>query len=253
MRKVFFALLVCGVLLWLSNEMISTKSTEFIQGSPSSTQNNNASSYLLQLPINIQQWITRSREIELAQAYTYGNHTYVLITRGNREKAGVELESLTQIDSGWRLKVRYINFSSKATTNPSLDYLFLVLPKLDGRWEFEREEGIPLPTLAGLEMLPPTVEQSNSIFISNIEQKEDHISVSGAARVFEAVLNYELVDENGEIIKEGFIETMAGAPNWGAFTLTLQNLPSARLLELRLFEQNMDDGKPIHTVSVKLN
>ncbi|MDP3387072.1 MAG: Gmad2 immunoglobulin-like domain-containing protein [Eubacteriales bacterium] len=79
--------------------------------------------------------------------------------------------------------------------------------------------------------------------------------VTGEARIFEAVLQYE-VEDGHFVYLEGFEMASAGAPDWGTFTINL-NIPEADLpgnatLMLILFEESAMDGSRVNELFVVL-
>lgn len=90
----------------------------------------------------------------------------------------------------------------------------------------------------------PTV-YANEIFRNVTVKKtgQDTFEVKGQARVFEAVANYVVEDGHNELT-EGFVQTSAGAPEWGDFTFTLKvkKAEPKSTLMLILFESSPKDG-----------
>jgi hypothetical protein len=80
-------------------------------------------------------------------------------------------------------------------------------------------------------------------------------TVTGEARVFEAVMNYTVEDGHNFIV-EDFYMLDEGAPSWSSFTLELDipqvKLPDNGTLTLELFEYSAKDGSKINVISVPL-
>jgi hypothetical protein len=80
-------------------------------------------------------------------------------------------------------------------------------------------------------------------------------TVAGQARIFEAVLQYE-VEDGHFIFQKGFEMASEGAPEWGIFTIDIQipegELPDYGQLRLILFEESAKDGSRINELSIPL-
>ncbi|MCR2806385.1 Gmad2 immunoglobulin-like domain-containing protein [Paenibacillus soyae] len=80
-------------------------------------------------------------------------------------------------------------------------------------------------------------------------------TVTGEARVFEAVMNYA-VEDGHDYVLEDFHMLDEGAPAWSPFTLELDippdKLPDNGTLMLELFEYSAKDGSKINVISVPL-
>lgn len=80
-------------------------------------------------------------------------------------------------------------------------------------------------------------------------------TVTGEARVFEAVMNYAVTD-GLHVLTEGTINLDQGAPEWSAFTLPIKiakdSLPTAGDLKLVLFEISAKDGSRTNEIQLEL-
>jgi hypothetical protein len=80
-------------------------------------------------------------------------------------------------------------------------------------------------------------------------------TVTGEARVFEAVMQYAVSDGHNYLI-ENFHTLSEGAPAWSAFTLKLsvpqEKLPENGTLTLELFEYSAKDGSIVNILFVPL-
>lgn len=80
-------------------------------------------------------------------------------------------------------------------------------------------------------------------------------TVTGEARVFEAVMNYA-VEDGHQYLLEDFHMLGEGAPSWSPFSLELEipsdQLPHNGTLMLELFEYSAKDGSKINVLSLPL-
>jgi hypothetical protein len=77
-------------------------------------------------------------------------------------------------------------------------------------------------------------------------------TVRGAARVFEATLQWRLEDGHN-VLAEGFATAQDGAPAWGLFEFTVEfEQATSPVLILALYESSPKDGQPIHQLLLPL-
>jgi LysM repeat protein len=80
-------------------------------------------------------------------------------------------------------------------------------------------------------------------------------AIEGIARAFEAVINYQVRDDNGVIVtNERYMTTLAGAPAFGSFStaLVFDRAPTASAGELWVYSRSADDGRIIDLVQVRV-
>ncbi|GMK36951.1 hypothetical protein PCCS19_00040 [Paenibacillus sp. CCS19] len=80
-------------------------------------------------------------------------------------------------------------------------------------------------------------------------------TVTGEARVFEAVMNY-VVFAGSDVVTEGNYMLNEGAPAWSTFSLDIvipvDQLPADGTLQIELFEYSAKDGSRINVIPVVL-
>lgn len=93
-------------------------------------------------------------------------------------------------------------------------------------------------------------ERFKNVLVSKITV--DSFSISGKARVFEAVFNWVLKEGDKEI-KTGYKMTEAGAPEWGDFVFGI-TIPAGAdsTLRLVLFESSAKDGSRVSELTLPL-
>ncbi|MGS0764609.1 stalk domain-containing protein [Syntrophomonas curvata] len=86
-----------------------------------------------------------------------------------------------------------------------------------------------------------------NIKINNFIWSPQRLTVAGKARVWEATLNYEVIDNNNRVLFDGFATASAGAPQWGDFTFSVDaDLSEAEAI--RVFTTSPKDGSRMDTV-----
>lgn len=82
-----------------------------------------------------------------------------------------------------------------------------------------------------------------------------HYTVTGEARVFEAVMNYVVSAGSNELVESNYMLN-EGAPAWSAFSLNIiipaNQLPLSGTLKIELFEYSAKDGSRINVIPVAL-
>ena len=101
-----------------------------------------------------------------------------------------------------------------------------------------------LPSFAVIPQEPPTFSQSIVVFTPRRNQMATSpITITGDAAVFEAVVNFDLIDETGNVIARGSTMTTEAAPVFGRFTTTLPFIVTHQQTGfLRVYELSAADG-----------
>ena len=75
--------------------------------------------------------------------------------------------------------------------------------------------------------------------------------MTGVANVFEATVNYLLVDEAGDAVYEGVTMATCGTGCWGSFSINIDDFDfSATAVTLKVFTYSAKDGEPVDVVSM---
>jgi len=92
-------------------------------------------------------------------------------------------------------------------------------------------------------------DELNNIILLRPNGKEaigDTLTIEGYARVFEANVNYEVVDKNGRILDDGFITASSGAPEFGFFSKEiLFSKDASNDISVKVFQISAKDGLKI--------
>jgi len=80
------------------------------------------------------------------------------------------------------------------------------------------------------------------------------LRMTGMSNTFEATLNYEVVDQAGLIVAEGFGTATAGTGTWGTFDVTIPfDITREGIGALIVFESSAKDGSRINLVEIPLD
>jgi spore germination protein GerM len=110
----------------------------------------------------------------------------------------------------------------------------------------------------GLDLSQPVgpdafLDQMNSILITNPVGGEGDLplAVSGISNVFEANVSYEVLDADGNVVKEGFTMATCGTGCWGGFSFEVQ-YDFTGTETVRVFWHSPEDGSPSDVVSIPI-
>jgi hypothetical protein len=85
-----------------------------------------------------------------------------------------------------------------------------------------------------------------------ITEMDDHIIVTGKARVFEGVFQYAIVSD-GTVIKQDNYQT-DGAPAWGDFAIPIKKeLAAKEGTQIQLFVYSAKDGSKINILEIPIH
>lgn len=110
-------------------------------------------------------------------------------------------------------------------------------------------EGLILTDPVGREDL---LEHLNSVILTSPVVRDDsgRFVIAGLASVFEATVNLQVVDQDGEVVFEDFTTAAAGGPAWGTFQTTVDHDFAAVPGVIRVFWYSPEDGEPSDVVTV---
>jgi hypothetical protein len=78
--------------------------------------------------------------------------------------------------------------------------------------------------------------------------------ITGVANVFEATVNLELVDPDGNVVHDDFTTATCGTGCWGSFSFHIEDVDfEATPLTARVFWHSPEDGEPADVVSVPVH
>ncbi len=220
------------------------------------------------LPDTVQQWVDNLMKLDMmpmAQTLKYNSKQYIFATWGSRPTGGysVKIREAVQRQDAIYVEIEYTSprpgeMVTQALTHP---YVIAVIDEPEKPVKFKKSpEARPrsLARLRGIEDLPNIKVESRSIKVFSPEPDaavSDPVKVTGVANVHEANVEYRVLDEAGQIIKDGFT-TAAAADEWGyyEFELTLSDkLDSGDQFTVELFYTDMKDGERRDIVSIPLN
>jgi germination protein M len=86
------------------------------------------------------------------------------------------------------------------------------------------------------------------------QQVSSPLRMTGMSNTFEATLHYEIVDQAGLIVEEGFATATSGTGTWGTFDVTIPfDITREGIGALIVFESSAKDGSRINLVEIPLD
>jgi hypothetical protein len=213
------------------------------------------------LPPQVEDWLNRSLEMFLGQAYAIDDHLYILVTYGLKPTGGytVEIGPIVMDQERITVTAEFTEPAAGAPVTEAMTYPYdLVViedPNLPVVFVAEGAETY-LPTLYGLDYLPPIVAGSEGIKIFNPSPAAiitETITVEGIANVFEGNVLYRLTEQNGSTLSEGYTTGMMG--DWGYFSFEIDIIDAGKekpKLLLEFYTVSPKDGSISDLVQVEL-
>lgn len=146
-----------------------------------------------------------------------------------------------------------------------LDY-YITLP-FDSLWKFAQIHNLNYRSIAHFNnidnpdhllqneviRLPENIftARNKSFKIIDFNSQENHLRISGLARVFEAHVSYTLETESGQILNRGGTTASTAGPHWGSFVIELDDIPEETDF-ISIFAVSMKDGSRQDELKLRL-
>lgn len=212
---------------------------------------------VMDYPGEIEEWIENSRDIKLSQAREYEGTLYLLATYGKKETKGydVEITEVIEEDEELQVKVNYMEPTEEEEipTDPYYPYDLKTVEPVDVPVKFVTEF---VPTLFGIDYLPPIVAESEEIKVFSPEPESTvsrSFQVEGIEHVFEGTVNYRIYDNEGEELESG--HTGGHGYQWGYFEINLtlpQEIADGEEFLVTLYSQCPEEGIEENVVELPL-
>lgn len=192
----------------------------------------------------IQRWVEHSLNKEMTQIREYGEHTYILITRGAKNSGGYAVEIDRVYDNGSELTVQ-VTFTDPPKDTPvteEITYPFALI-RLELSHEtpvvFKESGGQEISTLKGLSFLPSVYKETDHLLLFAPYMDHDGSwTISGVARTFEGAILVTYYDSEGRTVEQQWLTAAASAPHWGYFSFEITDVDSDGYLTLEVFAPN---------------
>jgi hypothetical protein len=224
--------------------------------------------YLQDRPGEIRRWVSILQELHrspLWHARAYGDSLYIYVGWGEKPTGGYSVEITDVERSGNGELVVKTLFRAPApdemvTQVITYPYDLIAVDKTDADIRIEpRGDDAPrlILTIIGVDPVRPIVDGSRSIKLFEPEPGKNVSSgfrVSGIASVFEGTVNYRVLNEAEEVIRESFT-TAADGMNWGYFSFEpdiREKAGDGEQISLELFSIDAKDGEEINKFRIPL-
>ena len=194
---------------------------------------------------------------ELAQSYTLGEKTYLIVTRGSKPTGGygVQIEEVTETQTEVIVKVRYDDPAPDDEVTQAITYPNIIgmVEKLTKPVRFVGAGDHYIPELYGISHMESIVAESPGIKLFAPQTALSIPTVRGVARVFEGTVSWQLTDGTGKQMDKGFVTADSGGPNWGYFKFQIPANFLQGTISLQVYEESAEDGRPVNVVSIPLD
>lgn len=194
------------------------------------------------------------RPLKLGTSIVVGNETYFIVSYGGEDMDGHQaVIKDIKVDSDRVEVTSELSLPSPGKGPGGSGHPYAVEVK-EGTFPevfFQDATGDYIPRLVGVEdEIKPTLEpikSSDRIWATSFTYDPKLTTISGIAQVFEATVSYQLLDGQDRVLASGFTTAASGGPDWGYFSLEIDDLP-AGTKKVALFEESAKDGSPLGKV-----
>lgn len=222
----------------------------------------------------VEAWLNNYSSLQIATTYRAQEMTYILVSQGLRETLGYGVE-ITRISEGPDEVEVYVKFTYPEEgkiypVEPNTPYVLTTIPYTKTVVFMTEDPNDYVPTLVGvpdtftlysegywLEYVPDTEDSpvpGNIIIGVTLEglnnRPEGKVVVEGIARVFEAYVEYDILDKNGKAFNHGGVLAASAGPNWGYFRIEL-DLPAGGFSAIRVYSTSAKDGTIMDLVIIR--
>lgn len=102
-----------------------------------------------------------------------------------------------------------------------------------------------IPQLYGIDSIQPILAETTNIKLLEPKKNQSELVIQGVARVFEAVVQYEMLDSAGKSQAQGFTQAAVAGGDWGYFTIKipLSDLKNKQIQKVQLYTTSPKDGR----------
>jgi len=212
------------------------------------------------LPGDVQDWVEDSRTMHIAQSKVFQGTRYILASLGERATSGYGIH-IEDVDIGADKITVTISHTAPGPNQNVTEVVtypqdIVSIANLDLPIEYVATGDLEyIPTLQGIEELPPIQAQSPGIKVlapAPNSTVEDTFTVEGVANLFEGAFSYLLRDIDGTATEEQY--AIAGMGDWYYYELSV-TVPAELSQEftLELFSYSARDNSVINLVEIPLN
>ncbi len=214
-----------------------------------------------ELPASIEEWVDYSREIMCAQAREYDDALYLLVTYGEQPTGGygVEITDVQKQPDWLEVTVHFTEPEEGEPVTQALTYPYDLkkVEPTDLPVEFVAEgDTSVVPTLSGLDWLPPMVAGDEDIRVfapAPGDQVLREFTVEAIELVFEGTVHYRLLDEQGAELESGMAS--GHAYDWGYLEIDFtvpDEIEYGEQVTAELYSECPVDGSTINLVQMDL-
>jgi hypothetical protein len=193
------------------------------------------------------------KNIKAGTSIIVGDETFIIVSFGPKTGTGygAKIKEIKKTEDKLIVTAEPGTATDPTVETISYDYAVEAVKGKYNNVDFKTNEEYT-PRIVGLEeSIPKPKEIGKNIIIFDSAFNSKSINIEGIVRVFEANLQYEVYDNEGRAIKEGYVTARGGAPDWGYFLIELneeKDFSPENAEEILLFEQSAKDGSKIELI-----
>lgn len=173
------------------------------------------------LPQEIEAWIERSKDHDMAQSRALNGVTWILATWGKKNTGGydVHIDRIERRENRLRVHVSLSGPDKGELVTEAVTWPY-ALAAVDGTFEeveYVVSGDASLSVLRGIEFVPSVAASSQRIIVFAPKAEGDTLRLQGAARSFGGVVVLEVRDSTDDLILQTRLTAAADAPDWGFF------------------------------------
>jgi hypothetical protein len=200
------------------------------------------------VPDALRDWLSRSLTKELGQSRVIEDHTYLLVTRGEKRTGGYEVAVQAVELAGDQLvvTVAYTDPDKGDIVTEGVTYPY-ELVRVEGSYErvdFILTDGTKLPQIDGMSAIPSLIADADGIMVFGAEMRDGRLHVSGAVHAFAGTVWLKWQDADGTVHKVT-VTTSASAPDWGRFEVDLAHVSERGTLSISSLDAEGDDWREV--------
>lgn len=208
----------------------------------------------------IKSWLDRSMEHELAQLKTVDQETYILLTLGQKNSGGYEInvEAIKQYHNGVKVDFEILEPEKGDFVTEGVTYPYKLIKLVDtyeGPITFNEKTNNRIPIIEGTDQIPSLYKDSENIILFDPVITEEKIKLQGIVNTFEGLIEFSLVNGSGDELENETIQSHGAKPDWGYFEkeISRATLKQSSNLSVVLYTIYNEDGISGDTIQINLD
>lgn len=208
----------------------------------------------------ITSWLDHSLKRELAQVKIINEETYILLTSGQKNSGGYDINvvGIKQYHHGVKIDIEMLEPQKGEFVTEGVTYPYKLIKLIDtykGPITFQEKMNDQIPTVSGIDQIPSVFKETENIILFDPVITDEKIKIQGIVNTFEGLIGFSLVNGSGDELESVTIQSLGRKPNWGYFEKEIprSNLIPNSNISVVLYTIYEKDGIPGETIQIYLN